>query len=85
MELLRLLRGREISSVELAEEHIREIERLDPSLHAFAHFDPERALLAAQAADEQHWRDFCPAAGSADDGEGFDLNGVDIGARREAR
>jgi Asp-tRNA(Asn)/Glu-tRNA(Gln) amidotransferase A subunit family amidase len=54
LELLRLLRSGEISSVELVEEHVREIERLDPSLHAFAHFDPERALLAAQAADKQH-------------------------------
>ena len=53
MELLRLLRGREISAVELASEHIREIERLDPSLHAFAHFDPERALVAAKDADQR--------------------------------
>lgn len=53
LELLQLLGSREISSVELVEEHIREIKRLDPSLHAFAHFDPERALVAAQAADKQ--------------------------------
>lgn len=53
MELLRLLRSREISAVALAKEHIREIERLDPRLHAFAHFDPERTLLAAKAADRR--------------------------------
>ncbi len=53
MELLRLLRSREISAVELAEEHIREVERLDPSLHAFAHFDAERALVAAKDADRR--------------------------------
>ncbi len=53
MELLRLVRSRAISAAELAEEHIREIERLDPSLHAFAHFDPERALLAAEEADRR--------------------------------
>ncbi len=54
MELLRLLRRRQLSAVELAEEHIREIERLDPALRAFAHFDPVRARLAAKAADERH-------------------------------
>ena len=63
MELLRLLGNRKISSVELLEEHIREIERLDPSLHAFAHFDPERALLAARAADEQRGDSCAPLLG----------------------
>jgi Asp-tRNA(Asn)/Glu-tRNA(Gln) amidotransferase A subunit family amidase len=46
-----MLRSRAISSRELTEEHIREIERLDPVLRAFAHFDPERALRAAEYAD----------------------------------
>ncbi len=63
MELLRLLRGREISAVELTTEHIREIERLGPSLHAFAHFDPERALLAAKEADRQFGDDSVPLLG----------------------
>jgi Asp-tRNA(Asn)/Glu-tRNA(Gln) amidotransferase A subunit family amidase len=58
-----MLRGREISSVELVEEHVREIERLDPSLHAFAHFDPERALIAAQAADERQGETSAPLLG----------------------
>src|SRR5271163_1341550 len=51
--MLRMLCSRAISSVELIREHIREIERLDPSLHAFADFNPERALLAAQEADRR--------------------------------
>ena len=63
MELLRLLGSREISSVELVEEHVREIERLDPSLHAFAHFDPERALIAAQSADKQPGEGSLPLLG----------------------
>jgi Asp-tRNA(Asn)/Glu-tRNA(Gln) amidotransferase A subunit family amidase len=53
IELLRMLRSRAISSVELTREYIREIERLDPSLHAFADFDPERALAAARDADRR--------------------------------
>jgi Asp-tRNA(Asn)/Glu-tRNA(Gln) amidotransferase A subunit family amidase len=63
VELLRLLRGRAISAVELTEEHIGEIERLDSSLHAFAHFDPERALLAAQAADKRYGERSAPLLG----------------------
>ncbi len=63
VELLRLLRGREISAVELTTEHIREIERLDPSLHAFAHFDPGRALQAAQEADQRFGDDSLPLLG----------------------
>jgi Asp-tRNA(Asn)/Glu-tRNA(Gln) amidotransferase A subunit family amidase len=51
VELLRMLESREISAVELATEHVREIERLDPLLRAFAHCDPERALAAALQAD----------------------------------
>jgi Asp-tRNA(Asn)/Glu-tRNA(Gln) amidotransferase A subunit family amidase len=63
LELLRLLRSRKISSVELVEEHVGEIERLDPRLHAFAHFDPERALIAAQAADKQRGETSAPLLG----------------------
>jgi len=46
-----MLRRGAISSVELTGEQIREIERLDPELRAFAHFDPERALASAAEAD----------------------------------
>jgi len=48
-----MLRSGAISALELTREHIREIERLDPCLHAFAHFDPERAIRSAQQADRQ--------------------------------
>jgi Asp-tRNA(Asn)/Glu-tRNA(Gln) amidotransferase A subunit family amidase len=53
LELLRMLRAGEISAVELAREHLREIERLEPGLHAFADFDAERALTGAAAADRK--------------------------------
>jgi len=48
-----MLRSGAISSVELTREHLREIERLDPDLRAFAHFDPERALAGAIEADRR--------------------------------
>ena len=51
VDLLAMLQQRRISSLELAQEHVREIERLDPCLHAFADFDPERVLSAARQAD----------------------------------
>ncbi len=63
MELLRLLRGGEVSSLELVAEHIREIERLDPALRAFAHFDAERALEAARAADRRFGDENLPLLG----------------------
>ncbi len=50
-ELLSMLQQRTISSFELAEEHIREIERLNPSLRAFVDFDPDRLRRAAREAD----------------------------------
>jgi Asp-tRNA(Asn)/Glu-tRNA(Gln) amidotransferase A subunit family amidase len=63
LELLGMLRSGKISSVELTREHIREIERLDPVLHAFAHFDPERALENARKADRQWVRGERPLLG----------------------
>jgi amidase len=51
---LELLRGGEISVVELAEAHIRQIERLNPELNAFADFDAERVLARARKHDA--WR-----------------------------
>jgi Asp-tRNA(Asn)/Glu-tRNA(Gln) amidotransferase A subunit family amidase len=42
VEQLRLLEQRKISAVELAEEHIRQIERLNPRLNAVIEFDVER-------------------------------------------
>ncbi len=48
---LEMLRRREISVGELAEAHIRQIERLDPRLNAFADFEAERVRAQALAMD----------------------------------
>lgn len=49
---LELLRNREVSVLELAEAHIRQIERLNPELNAFADFDAERVRAQARGMDE---------------------------------
>jgi Asp-tRNA(Asn)/Glu-tRNA(Gln) amidotransferase A subunit family amidase len=52
---LAMVRAGEISIVELAEEHIAQVERLEPQLNAFADFDAERVRAEArrlQAAKE---------------------------------
>ncbi|HEY0796586.1 MAG TPA: amidase, partial [Acidisarcina sp.] len=48
---LSLLREKKISPPELAEEHIRQIERLNPSLNALIEFDPERVRQRARTCD----------------------------------
>src|SRR5579872_3284929 len=48
---LELLRGREISVLELAEAHIRQIERLNPKLNALVDFDAERVRAQARNMD----------------------------------
>lgn len=48
VEQLRLLEQREISAMELAEEHIRQIERLNPQLNALVEFDAERVRSEAR-------------------------------------
>jgi Asp-tRNA(Asn)/Glu-tRNA(Gln) amidotransferase A subunit family amidase len=48
---LELLRTRQISAVELAEAHIRQIERLNPQLNVFADFDAERVRTQAHQLD----------------------------------
>jgi Asp-tRNA(Asn)/Glu-tRNA(Gln) amidotransferase A subunit family amidase len=48
-EQLGLLREKKISPSELAEEHIRVIERLDPHLNALVDFDAERVRAQARA------------------------------------
>ncbi len=48
-----MLRHRSISCAEIAQEHIREIERLNPTLHAFADFDAERVLRTARQTDQR--------------------------------
>ena len=47
-ELLGLLRARKISPLELAEEHISRIQRLNPTLNALVDFDPERVRAQAR-------------------------------------
>ena len=51
---LELLNSGEISVTELAEAHIRQIERLNPVLNAFADFDAERVRERARKHDA--WR-----------------------------
>ncbi|HEY3704384.1 MAG TPA: amidase [Terracidiphilus sp.] len=48
---LAMLRARAVSVRELAEEHIAQIERLEPQIHAFADFDGERVRVQARAMD----------------------------------
>jgi amidase len=48
VQQIQLLRAGEISIVELAEAHIRQIERLNPQLNAFADFDAERVRCEAR-------------------------------------
>lgn len=48
VEQLRLLRAKKISAVELAEEHIERIERLNPALNAIVDFDAERVRRQAR-------------------------------------
>ncbi len=50
VEQLALLERGNISALELAEEHIRQIERLNPRLNALIEFDPERVRAQAREA-----------------------------------
>ncbi len=50
-EQLDLLHRRQLSVAELAEAHIRQIERLNPELNAFADFDAERVRAQARRLD----------------------------------
>lgn len=49
---LELLRAEQVSVTELAEAHIRQIERLNPKINAFADFDAERVREQARQLDE---------------------------------
>ena len=51
VEMLELLGARKISPRELAEEHIRQIERLNPQLNALIDFDADRIRAQAAALD----------------------------------
>jgi Asp-tRNA(Asn)/Glu-tRNA(Gln) amidotransferase A subunit family amidase len=48
---LELLRARKISVTELAAEHIRQIERLNPALNTLVDFDPDRVRARAKQLD----------------------------------
>src|SRR5215472_16233582 len=50
-ELLVLLTTKQISAIELADEHIRQIERLNPQINALVDFNPERVRAQARAID----------------------------------
>ncbi len=49
VELLAMLRRKQISPLELADEYIQQIERLNPQLHALVDFDAERVREQAHA------------------------------------
>src|SRR5215472_17901589 len=51
-ELLVLLRTKKISALELADEHIRQIERLNPRINALVDFDPDRVRAQARASEK---------------------------------
>jgi amidase len=51
-ELLVLLRTKEISALELADEHIRQIERLNPEINALVDFDPDRVRAQARVSEK---------------------------------
>jgi len=51
-DLLVLLQTGKISALELANEYIRQIERLNPQINALVDFDPERVRQQARAAQE---------------------------------
>src|SRR5687767_14544878 len=50
-EIARLLASRQLSAVELTQQMLRRIERLDPTLKSYALVTPELALAQAQEAD----------------------------------
>lgn len=50
-EMAGLIARRELSPVDITRSVIDRVERLEPSLNAFAHFAPEQAITAARAAE----------------------------------
>jgi len=47
------IRKRKISPIELVDAHLKQIEKLNPTLNAFVHVDAERARRAARAAEAE--------------------------------
>ena len=68
-----MLRRSAISPMELAEEYIRQIERLNPRINAFVDFDAERVREQVRAAERSKLRG--PLLWAADDGEVVDCDG----------
>lgn len=52
VDLLALLAAKELSALELAEQHIQRIEQLNPQLNALVDFDPDLVRQQARALDE---------------------------------
>ena len=63
-ELSRLLAARKVSPVELTENMLRRIERLDPALKSYACVSPELALEQARRAEQMIGRRACSSASS---------------------
>ena len=51
-EAVDLVRGGQLSATEWCEACIAQVERLEPRIHAWVHFDPEVALRQARSVDE---------------------------------
>jgi Asp-tRNA(Asn)/Glu-tRNA(Gln) amidotransferase A subunit family amidase len=51
VEMARLIREKKISPVELADQHLAKIERLNPQLNAFVHVDADRVRREARQAE----------------------------------
>ena len=73
VELLALLREAKISPLELADEYIAQIQRLNPQLNALVDFDPERVREQVRAADRSRTPRGIPALWIAGYGEGIHL------------
>ena len=56
VDLVRRIRGRELSACEVMEAHLRQIERLNPELNAIVTLHADRALEGAREADERQAR-----------------------------
>ncbi len=73
VELLAMIRRKQISPLELADEYIQQIERLNPQLHALVDFDAERVREQARSVAGCE-RDSRSSLRAADDPQGFDCN-----------
>ncbi len=51
VEMAKKVRERKISPVELAEAHLKKIEKLNPKLNAYVHLEPERVMRQARTAE----------------------------------